>query len=141
VTFAGPLADPREALTGATCLLHCADCEPYGMVVVEALAAGRPVIAPASCGPAEIVAPECGRLFVPGDPHAAADALVNLLGTPGLAARVGAAGRERVERHYRVEDSSLRYEDHFAELARRRRAGSPERGWRSSPSSTTRGPT
>lgn len=123
VEFPG-VADARQALEDCSCLLHCADCEPFGMVVVEALAAGRPVVAPASCGPAEIVAPECGRLFVPGDAHSASDALVNLLGTPGLAERVGAAGRERADRHYRVEDSSRRYEEVFAEVAERRRSRS-----------------
>ena len=64
------------------------------------------MVAPAACGPAEIVAPECGRLFVPGDAHSAADALVALLGTPGLPARVGEAGRRRAERMYRLELSS-----------------------------------
>jgi N-acetylglucosaminyl-diphospho-decaprenol L-rhamnosyltransferase len=117
VEFTGPLADPRGALADATCLLHCADREPYGMVVVEALAAGRAVVAPASCGPAEIVAPECGRLYAPGDPNSAADALVNLLSTPGLAARVGRAGRGRAELHYRIEDSCRRYEALLDEAA------------------------
>ncbi|HEX8052685.1 MAG TPA: glycosyltransferase, partial [Thermoleophilaceae bacterium] len=124
VTFAGSLDDPRPALAESTCLLHAADVEPYGMVVVEALAAGRAVVAPASGGPSEIVAPETGRLFVPGDPHSAADALVDLLGADGLAARVGAAGRARAERHYRVEDSTARYAALLDELAERRRAGS-----------------
>jgi N-acetylglucosaminyl-diphospho-decaprenol L-rhamnosyltransferase len=123
VSFAGRLSDPRPALADSTFLLHSADCEPYGMVIVEALAAGRPVVAPGSCGPAEIVAPDCGRLFVPGDARSAADAMLNLIGTQGLAARVGRAGRERVERYYRVEDSTRRYEELFAELAERRRAG------------------
>jgi glycosyltransferase involved in cell wall biosynthesis/GT2 family glycosyltransferase len=124
VTFAGSLDDPRPALAESTCLLHAADIEPYGMVVVEALAAGRAVVAPASGGPSEIVAPETGRLFVPGDPHSAADALVDLLSADGLAARVGAAGRARAERHYRVEDSTARYAALLDELEERRRAGS-----------------
>ena len=123
VTFAGSLDDPRPALAESTCLLHAADVEPYGMVVVEALAAGRAIVAPASGGPAEIVAPETGRLFVPGDPRSAADALVELLGTEGLAARVGAAGRARAERHYRVEDSTARYDALLDEIIERRRAG------------------
>ena len=121
VTFTGMLDDPRPALEEATCLLHAADVEPYGMVVVEALAAGRAVVAPASGGPAEIVSPEVGRLFVPGDPASAADALVDLLGTEGLAARVGAAGRERARRHYRVEDSTARYDALLDDLADRNR--------------------
>ncbi|HEX8743157.1 MAG TPA: glycosyltransferase [Thermoleophilaceae bacterium] len=123
VTFTGELADPRPALADCTCLLHTADVEPYGMVVVEALAAGRPVVAPHSGGPAEIVAPETGRLFAPGDARSAADALVDLLGTEGLAARVGAAGRARAERHYRLEDSLARYEALLDELVERGRAG------------------
>jgi N-acetylglucosaminyl-diphospho-decaprenol L-rhamnosyltransferase len=123
VTFAGALDDPRPALADCTCLLHAADVEPYGMVIVEALAAGRAVVAPASGGPSEIVAPETGRLFVPGDPRSASDALVDLLGTEGLAARVGAAGRARAERHYRVEDSTARYDALLDEVVERRRAG------------------
>jgi N-acetylglucosaminyl-diphospho-decaprenol L-rhamnosyltransferase len=123
VTFAGELADPRPALADATCLLHAADVEPYGMVVVEALAAGRAVVAPASGGPAEIVAPDTGRLFTPGDPRSAADALVDLLGPDGLAVQVGAAGRARAERHYRIEDSSARYDALLEALAERRREG------------------
>jgi N-acetylglucosaminyl-diphospho-decaprenol L-rhamnosyltransferase len=123
VTFTGALDDPRVALAQSTCLLHAADVEPYGMVVVEALAAGRPVVAPASGGPAEIVAPETGRLFMPGDSRSAADALVELLTTEGLAERVGAAGRRRAARHYRVEDSTARYEALLDELAERRGTG------------------
>ncbi|MEA2374425.1 MAG: N-acetylglucosaminyl-diphospho-decaprenol L-rhamnosyltransferase [Thermoleophilaceae bacterium] len=122
VHYVGGLDDPRAALADATCLLHCADREPYGMVVVEALAAGRPVVAPASGGPAEIVPPDCGRLFVPGDPRSAADALIGLHSTPGLTARVGQAGRARAERIYRVEDSTRRYGELIDELTSRRRA-------------------
>ena len=124
VTFTGALADPRHGpRRRATCLLHCADVEPYGMVLVEALAAGHAVVAPASGGPAEIVAPETGRLFLPGDARSAADALVEVLGTEGLAARIGAAGRARAERHYRLEDSTARYERLLDELIERRRRG------------------
>jgi GT2 family glycosyltransferase len=131
VRFTGRLEDPRTALAEASCLLHCADCEPYGMVLVEALASGRPVVAPASCGPAEVVPPDCGRLFVPGDARSAAEALVGLLGTPGLAARVGEAGRQRAERTYRLEDSARRWHDLVEDAASRRRAavapGTPPR--------------
>jgi GT2 family glycosyltransferase/glycosyltransferase involved in cell wall biosynthesis len=127
VRFLGALADPRPALADAGCLLHCADCEPYGMVLVEALAAARPVVAPAACGPAEVVPPDCGRLFVPGDARSAADALVGLFGTPGLARQVGLAGRARADRVYRVEDSSRRWGELVQELVARR-AGIPARG-------------
>ena len=123
VSFVGALSDPRPALAAAGCLLHCADCEPYGMVLVEALAAARPVVAPAACGPAEVVPPDCGRLFVPGDARSAADALVGLFGTPGLPGRVGLEGRRRAERVYDVADSARRWSELVTEVVEGREAG------------------
>ena len=93
VTFAGALADPRPALAAAHCLLHCAGAEPYGMALVEALACGRPVVAPAAAGPLEIVAGGAGRLYAPGDADAGAAALRAVLADPGA----GAAARRRAE--------------------------------------------
>ncbi len=79
VRFLGALDDPRPALAEAHCLLHCADREAFGLALVEALAAGRPVVAPDAGGPAEIVTPACGRLFRPGDAASAAAALREVL--------------------------------------------------------------
>ena len=79
VRFLGALADPRPALAEAHCLLHCADAEPFGLVLVEALAAGRPVVAPAAGGPLEIVTPGCGRLYTPGNAAAGAEAVAAVL--------------------------------------------------------------
>ena len=42
------------------------------MVLVEALARGRPVVAPAAAGPLEIVDARCGALYPPGDAAAGA---------------------------------------------------------------------
>jgi N-acetylglucosaminyl-diphospho-decaprenol L-rhamnosyltransferase len=98
VTFAGHIDDSEHALPAAACLLHCAEREPYGIVVAEALASGLPVVAPDSCGPGELVEPGCGRLYQPGDAVAAARALVEVLRDRGERARMGAAGRARAER-------------------------------------------
>jgi N-acetylglucosaminyl-diphospho-decaprenol L-rhamnosyltransferase len=94
VTFAGRVDEPERVLATAACLLHCAEREPYGMAVAEALASGVPVVAPDACGPAELVDPDCGRLYRPGDAQAAARALTGLLKGPAL----GAAARARAER-------------------------------------------
>ena len=118
VHLPGAVADARAALAGASCLLHCADCEPFGMALVEALAAGRPVVAPASCGPEEIVTEECGRLFAPGDARAAAEALVALHAEPAQTAELGAGGRSRADQHYRIEDSVARYREALERAAR-----------------------
>jgi GT2 family glycosyltransferase len=109
VEFAGRV-DAAEALTRATCLLHCADREPYGMVLAEALAAGRPVVAPASCGPLEIVDETCGHLYQPGNPHRAANAVLDAL---DHAEELGAAGRRRAEQHFSVKTTRERYRNLF----------------------------
>jgi glycosyltransferase involved in cell wall biosynthesis len=82
VRFLGAVGDPRTALADAHLLLHCADREPFGLALVEALAAGRPVVAPAAGGPLEIVTPACGRLYRPGDADAAARAVAEVLADP-----------------------------------------------------------
>jgi glycosyltransferase involved in cell wall biosynthesis len=99
VSFLGQLDDPRTALADAHCLLHCADREPFGLALVEALAAGRPVVAPAAAGPLEIVTPACGRLYAPGDAAAGADALRAALGDRAApaAARARAAAFDRMD--------------------------------------------
>ena len=96
VSFAGPVPDPVAELTAADCLLHCAPREPFGIALLEAGAAGRPVVAPDAAGPAEIVDATSGVLYAAGDASAAARALVDVLGNRERAAGLGAGGRERV---------------------------------------------
>ena len=107
VTFAGAVADPRPALREAHVLLHCADAEPYGLALVEALASGRPVVAPAAAGPLEIVDNGSGRLYTPGDADAAAAALRAALDD----AAAPAAARARAEAYFDVEASAGRFRD------------------------------
>src|SRR5439155_1064983 len=73
------------------------------------------MVEPASCGPAEIVTPECGRLFVPGDARSAAEALVAVHSDP---AELGAAGRVRAEESFRLEDSVVHYRELLDRVAR-----------------------
>ncbi|HEX8977692.1 MAG TPA: glycosyltransferase [Solirubrobacteraceae bacterium] len=100
VTLRGPQPDPRPALEQAACLLHCAPAEPFGLVILEALAAGRPVVVPDAAGPREIVDPECAELYPAGDARAGAEALVRVLGDPARARTMGTAGRARVEARF-----------------------------------------
>ncbi len=100
VEFAGVVADPRADLARAACLLHCAEAEPFGIAVLEALAAGRPAIVPASAGPAEIVDDSCGVLYRPGDADAAARAIVEVISDPDRAATMGRAGRARARARF-----------------------------------------
>jgi phosphatidylinositol alpha-1,6-mannosyltransferase len=71
--------------------------EGFGIVFVEAAAAGVPQVAGDSGGAAEAVADGETGLVVrrPGDPTAVADALARLLDDPARCARMAVAGRER----------------------------------------------
>jgi glycosyltransferase involved in cell wall biosynthesis len=74
--------------------------EPFGQVVVDAMTAGRPVVAAAEGGPAETVTDGVdGLLVTPREPAALAAALRRLHDDPALAARLAAAGRVTAQRY------------------------------------------
>jgi glycosyltransferase involved in cell wall biosynthesis len=73
--------------------------EPFGLVVVEAMAAGRPVIGARVDGIAETLADGGGVLVAPGDAAALADAIADLARGPERRAELGARGYELVARY------------------------------------------
>jgi phosphatidyl-myo-inositol alpha-mannosyltransferase len=73
--------------------------ESFGMVLVEAMAAGIPVVASAISGYSEVVRDGVDGLLVsPGDPSALAEGVAQVLDRPELAARLRKAGPARAER-------------------------------------------
>jgi glycosyltransferase involved in cell wall biosynthesis len=116
VRLEGPLSDPLPVLRGADCLLHCADREPFGLALVEALACGVPVVAPDAGGPREIVDSACGVRYPPGDASAAAAALVGVLNDPVRRAELSAGARARAERLFDRERLRADYRRLTAEL-------------------------
>jgi glycogen(starch) synthase len=71
--------------------------EPFGMVVLEGMAHGLPIVAAAVDGPAEILADgRTGLLFAPGDVSGLAETLARLLADRALRARLGVAAHEEV---------------------------------------------
>ena len=92
--------------------------EPLGLVAMEAGAAGVPVVASAHGGVAEVVRDgETGLLVPPGDAAALATAVRLLADDPELAARMGEAGKRRVQEHFGVERMLVELQDLYDELA------------------------
>jgi glycosyltransferase involved in cell wall biosynthesis len=96
--------------------------EGFGLVLLEAMAAGRPIVASRVATIPEVVADgETGLLVPAGDPLALAVALAELAEQPERAARFGAAGRERLRRQFSLEkmvgDTELLYRELLEEHA------------------------
>lgn len=97
VAFAGHREDAAAVLGAFDVFVVPSLFEPFGRVVIEAMAASRPVVASRAGGVPEIVLDgETGLLVPPGDDAALAEAVLALLGDEERARRLGAAGRRRV---------------------------------------------
>ncbi len=91
--------------------------EPFGLVVIEAMASGLPVITATTTGAAEIVTPECGVVLSDSeDKQALVQALSNLEGDRVLRSQMGAAARAIAQQHSWTSMAQI-YVDLFEELA------------------------
>ena len=96
VSFAGRLSPVAPAYERAEVVVVPSHGEGFGMVALEAMERGRPVIASAVGGLPEIVADGRTGLLVPsGDVEALGAAIRSLAADPARAAEMGAAGRVR----------------------------------------------
>ena len=97
IQFWGWREDMEEVWPAVDCLVHTAEREAFGRVVIEAMSHRIPVIAVASGGPAEIVeANRTGWLVPPGDVRALAGAMLRAARDRELADAVADAGYRHV---------------------------------------------
>jgi glycosyltransferase involved in cell wall biosynthesis len=101
VSWLGARSDVPDALADLDVfVLPSTEPEPYGLVLVEALASGVPVVATDAGGPPEIVRaarPGSGRLVTPRDPAALADAIVDSI-TESIGASPSTSAASRAAR-------------------------------------------
>ncbi|MEU6890302.1 glycosyltransferase [Streptomyces sp. NPDC046557] len=103
VRFTGgvPSTEVPALLRSADVVLCPADYEPFGIVPLEAMACGKPVVASEVGGQLDTVADRVtGRLVPPGDAPALTAAVAELLADPALREAYGAAGRRRALSRY-----------------------------------------
>jgi len=119
VTFLGNL-DRRAVLptlyASADAFLFASHTETLGLVILEAMASGLPVIAAPAGGVADHLRDdENGLAYPPGDVDAMAAAMVKVATTPELARRLGEEGRRTAERLSWDEELD-RLDQHYREL-------------------------
>lgn len=111
--------DVPELLALIDVFIHPSRRDPCPLGVLEAAAAGKPVVAYADGGIPELVADgQTGLLVPPGDRGALAAALLRLMSDRDLARRMGAAGRARMAQSFRPQDAGARFADVVAGLRR-----------------------
>ncbi len=113
--------DVPDLLQGSDLFCHPALREGFGYAIVEAMAAGKPVIAARASNIPEIVVDgETGLLVAPDDGTAWEAAIDGLLTAPDRAAALASAGRERAHARYSLARMLDETEAYFRECRKRR---------------------
>lgn len=126
VVFTGELPDARPAYAAMNVLaLTSAQPEPFGGVVMEAMAMELPVIATNIGGSIDqVVEGVTGLLVPPAEPGALADAIEKLMNDPGLCRRMGSAAMKRIEQHFTLAEMTGKMERLFEGVIVEHRKGS-----------------
>ena len=132
LTFTGFVSDVGSAIAKLRIVVHASIiAEPFGQVVIEGMAAGKPVIATRAGGIPEIVTHNETGLLVPvEDERALAEAMIALLRDPARAKAIGERGREMARRFFTIERHARAveqvYEGVLTKTQKRRLQGAEE---------------
>jgi glycosyltransferase involved in cell wall biosynthesis len=116
--FLGVRDDVADLLHELTVLVHPARQEPLGRVLLEAAAAGTPVVATDVGGTGEIFPPETdsASLVPPDDPAALAEAVARLLADPARRVLCAARARRHAEQHFSLAVAAAGLVEHYRAL-------------------------
>jgi glycosyltransferase involved in cell wall biosynthesis len=120
VRFVGAIDNPSRFLQELDVFVLPSRAEGLSNAVLEAMAAGRPVVATDVGGNPELIRDGVtGVLAPPGDPAALAAAVDALLDSPPTRQRLGAAARQRVEKQFTNQAMAERFAEFYQELVGR----------------------
>ena len=123
VVFLGYRDDVDNLLASCDLFVLPSLFEGLPLSVLEAMAAGKPVVATAIGGTDEtIIDGETGLLVPPADPAALANAIRRLLADPILSRRLGTAGRARVHQQFSAQNMVRRITEIYDEILDSRKA-------------------
>ena len=107
--FAGYSRNVANYLNAFELVVHAStNPEPFGRVIIEAMALEKPVIASRGGGVPEIVDESCGRMFTPGSSEELSMVINELLTDPQELISLGVAGRKRVDTHFNISTNARR---------------------------------
>jgi glycosyltransferase involved in cell wall biosynthesis len=117
VRFLGEVRDVAGLLARARLFVLPSLTEGLSLTLLEAMARGLPVVATRVGGNPEVVAEgQTGLLVPPGAPDQLAECMLRLWDDAEAGARLGAAGRRRVERHFDVRRMVAAYEAMYRDI-------------------------
>lgn len=127
VHFLGTRNDTPSILSALDVSVLCSTSEGMSNVILESMAAGKPVVATRVGGNPELVTEGVtGLLAPPADPDALADAILSLLRDPDAARAMGSAARERVVREFTVAAMVQKHERLYERMMKEIPGGSCE---------------
>jgi glycosyltransferase involved in cell wall biosynthesis len=120
VKLTGHRSDVPDIMNTLDIVIHASTLpEPFGMVILEGMALGKPVIAAASGGPLEIIQNDISGILVPpGDPVRLSESVGGLISNPQKRKSLGMAAKERIQEKFSKLDMKF-LEELYVRLASR----------------------
>ena len=116
VVFTGFREDLPQVMAAMDIVVVPSSAEPFGRVIIEAMASGKPVIAANSGGAPELISEESGLIVEPRDLKGLKEAMSCLLQDKVRSHEIGRAARKRAVNCFGIEKHVLEVEDLYSHI-------------------------
>jgi len=118
VIFTGFRKDTACLMAAMDVIVHCSTRpEPFGRVVIEGMASGKPVIATSAGGVPEILEDKLTGLLIPeGDSRAIARAIIRVLSDKAAAKKMSTKARQSVEKKFTIKDHTMKIQQEYDDI-------------------------